>query len=486
MLGPMDAPSDLGSPGVASPPPPPEGQPGPRRLRRRPDDGHIAGVCAGIAEYFNVDPVIVRIAAVVLLISGPGFFAYVLAWIFVPAEPGLARYGEPLPPVDKKDRATQIMGIVLLGLGVSVIWGDWWAPARGWLFPLGLMALGGWLLLRPDRDDDDIPPVPPVPPVPPTPAWGWTPPATTMPVAPEDADPTTVSEPADGEELVGDHPAGSDDLTNPDITTTAEPGLDDLAPDATAVQPTTDTGDGGAGWGTPPPTAPWDMPPPPVPGGSASAAPEPDRHDRRHRHRHRHLLGPGVFGVLLIWTGVAWLGGVGLTTGLAVGLVILGLGFVLGSFVGGSRALIFPALVVGFLLVVTAFVDIPFSGPIGEQHWSPDTRVELDDTYEVSMGEGTLDLSGMRLLELDTDIHASVGLGHLIVIVRDDQEVIVNTDVGAGEADVFGEQQNGVGFETHDHEPGDGGTLTLDLEVGMGQIEVRSVDPDEAPDPVLP
>ena len=281
-------------------------------------------------------------------------------------------------------------------------------------------------------------------------------------------------------------PAGSDDLTNPDITTTAEPGLDDLAPDATAVQPTTDTGDGGAGWGTSSPTAPWDMPPPPVPGGSASAAPEPDRHDRRHRHRHRHLLGPGVFGVLLIWTGVAWLGGVGLTTGLAVGLVILGLGFVLGSFVGGSRALIFPALVVGFLLVVTAFVDIPFSGPIGEQHWSPDTRVELDDTYEVSMGEGTLDLSGMRLLELDTDIHASVGLGHLIVIVRDDQEVIVNTDVGAGEADVFGEQQNGVGFETHDHEPGDGGTLTLDLEVGMGQIEVRSVDPDEAPDPVLP
>ena len=70
-----------------------------------------------------------------------------------------------------------------------------------------------------------------------------------------------------------------------------------------------------------------------------------------------------MFGVLLIWTGVAWLTGVGLTTGLAVGLVILGLGFVLGSFVGGSRALIFPALLVAVALAITAFIDIPLSGP---------------------------------------------------------------------------------------------------------------------------
>ena len=84
----MDAPSDLGSPGAAPPPHPPRGRPGPRRLRRRPDDGHIAGVCAGVAEYFNVDPVLVRIAAVVLLFSGPGLIAYILAWIFVPADPG--------------------------------------------------------------------------------------------------------------------------------------------------------------------------------------------------------------------------------------------------------------------------------------------------------------------------------------------------------------------------------------------------------------
>ena len=149
----MDAPTDVGpgpTPGAPRLPVPHRG-PGPRRLRRRPDEGHIAGVCAGVAEYFNVDPVIVRIAAVVLAFSGPGICAYMLAWIFVPEAHGPIPYGAPQAPIDRKDRGTQIFGIVLLVLAVSVIWGDWWSPARRWLFPLGLMRLGGWLLLRRDR-----------------------------------------------------------------------------------------------------------------------------------------------------------------------------------------------------------------------------------------------------------------------------------------------------------------------------------------------
>ena len=289
----------------------------------------------------------------------------------MPAEPGLARYGEPQPPIDRKDRATQIFGIVLLGLGVSVIWGDWWAPARGWLFPLGLMALGGWLLLRPDREDDDTPPVPPappVPPVPPTPAWGWNPSATTAAALRRRRQ---LTEPRRRATPTSPPQQASDDDADP---VGAGPRVDAEADAATRrhrLQPTTEPGDGGAGWGPPPPTAPWDVPPPPVPGEPLASVTGDDHRPRNQRHRHRHLVGPGVFGVLLIWTGVAWLTGVGLTTGLAVGLVILGLGFVLGSFVGGSRALIFPALVVGVVLAVTAFIDIPFSGPIGEQYWSP-------------------------------------------------------------------------------------------------------------------
>ena len=493
MLSGMDAPSDLGSPGAAPTPDPPSEEP--RRLRRRPEDGHIAGVCAGVAEYFDVDPVLVRIAAVVLLFTGPGFFAYVLAWIFVPAEPGPARFGQPQPPIDRKDRATQIFGIVLLGLGVSVIWGDWWSPLRGWLFPLGLMALGAWLLFRPDRDDDRpwLPPVPPVPvpPAPPSPrtaAWSGPAAAATEPVVPDQSRvPAGVPDGATVEEAGDDGPVltPSDDVEGPEAS---DPDDTTDVSDPTDVQPTIEAGTGGTGWGAPPPpTAPWDMPPPPVPGGAAPAR----QPDVGPRHGRRHLVGPGIVGVLLIWTGIAWLTGVGLTTGLAVGLVILGVGFVIGSFVGGSRALILPALLVAIALLVTAFVDIPFSGPIGEQHWSPDSRTELEavDTYDVSMGEGTLDLSELPLLRREANVRATVGLGHLIVLVPEDQDVTVNTEVGAGEVLVFGERQNGVGFETHDGYPGDGETLVLDLEVGMGQIEVHrvaSADSGDAPDPVLP
>ena len=48
----------------------------------------IAGVCGGLAEYFNIDPVIVRLIAVALLFPGglPGLIPYVIMWIVVPEE----------------------------------------------------------------------------------------------------------------------------------------------------------------------------------------------------------------------------------------------------------------------------------------------------------------------------------------------------------------------------------------------------------------
>jgi hypothetical protein len=197
------------------------------------------------------------------------------------------------------------------------------------------------------------------------------------------------------------------------------------------------------------------------------------------------VLGPTVFGALLVWTGIAWLSGVGLTSGLAVGLVIIGLGCVFGSFVGGTRGLVVPALVVAAALAVSATVDIPLSGPVGEQRWSPDDRIELQDVYEVSMGEGTLDLSDLPIdRDEELTVRATVGLGHLVVLVAEDEPVFVNAEVGAGEVVVFGEERNGVGVDLHESFDSDGEGLILDLEVGMGQIEVRRVESGSA-DPEL-
>jgi phage shock protein PspC (stress-responsive transcriptional regulator) len=65
----------------------------PKRLYRSRTDRKIAGVCGGLAEYFNVDPVIVRIVAFILLLPGglPGLLPYIILWIVVPEEPVAGR-----------------------------------------------------------------------------------------------------------------------------------------------------------------------------------------------------------------------------------------------------------------------------------------------------------------------------------------------------------------------------------------------------------
>lgn len=49
----------------------------------------LAGVCGGLAEYFNIDPVIVRVIAIALLLPGaaPGLVPYLILWLVVPEKP---------------------------------------------------------------------------------------------------------------------------------------------------------------------------------------------------------------------------------------------------------------------------------------------------------------------------------------------------------------------------------------------------------------
>lgn len=63
-------------------------QTSPKRLYRSRRSRMIAGVCGGIAEYFGIDPTVVRIAFLVsLLIPGPQAIFYLVAWIVIPEEP---------------------------------------------------------------------------------------------------------------------------------------------------------------------------------------------------------------------------------------------------------------------------------------------------------------------------------------------------------------------------------------------------------------
>jgi phage shock protein C len=66
--------------------------PAPKKLMRSRAEGKIAGVCAGLAQHFGVDVLLVRILCFfITLASGvcPGVVTYLLAWIIVPSEPEL-------------------------------------------------------------------------------------------------------------------------------------------------------------------------------------------------------------------------------------------------------------------------------------------------------------------------------------------------------------------------------------------------------------
>ncbi|MHB8102922.1 MAG: PspC domain-containing protein [Methanosarcina sp.] len=59
-----------------------------KRLYRSKNNKIIAGVCSGIAEYFNIDPTIVRLLWLLLALSGgAGVIAYIIAWVIIPEEP---------------------------------------------------------------------------------------------------------------------------------------------------------------------------------------------------------------------------------------------------------------------------------------------------------------------------------------------------------------------------------------------------------------
>jgi phage shock protein PspC (stress-responsive transcriptional regulator) len=70
-------------------PPPLNGNPYPYshdRLLRDPYDKVFGGVCSGIAHYFDIDPIMIRLLMVVLFFTfGIGFVTYLIAWIVIPA-----------------------------------------------------------------------------------------------------------------------------------------------------------------------------------------------------------------------------------------------------------------------------------------------------------------------------------------------------------------------------------------------------------------
>lgn len=58
-----------------------------KKLSRSRTNRMLAGVCGGIAEYFDVDPTIVRLAWIVFtFIGGSGILVYLICWVIIPQD----------------------------------------------------------------------------------------------------------------------------------------------------------------------------------------------------------------------------------------------------------------------------------------------------------------------------------------------------------------------------------------------------------------
>ncbi|MGB0099389.1 MAG: PspC domain-containing protein [Nocardioides sp.] len=154
-------------------PPPPSEDTGPRvdgdqvrdlgRLRRSRTDRKVAGVAGGLARHLDVDPLILRVALVVLVFfGGAGLIVYGACWLLVP-EDGASR-----APFNLDDRSRSVALLVVGGVAALALvgdsWGAFWFP-----WPVAIVALVAlWLLTRntPDRP-------PSTPPVVGQQATGW-------------------------------------------------------------------------------------------------------------------------------------------------------------------------------------------------------------------------------------------------------------------------------------------------------------------------
>jgi len=123
----------------------------------------VAGVCGGLAAYLDIDPVLVRLAFVILLLaSGIGFAIYLVLWIVMPRE---ATVGESDAVVmqdnikelketvsanaDKVGRPATV-GVMFILLGLFFLFQQlgWVAGLGGAFWPLVIIGLGVLLLLR--------------------------------------------------------------------------------------------------------------------------------------------------------------------------------------------------------------------------------------------------------------------------------------------------------------------------------------------------
>ncbi|MDG5803200.1 PspC domain-containing protein [Streptomyces ossamyceticus] len=401
----------------------------------------LGGVCAGLGRQCDMDPVIFRIVLAVLSATGGlGLIFYGFAWLFVPYDDEEENEVRKLLTGRVDGQALAAVLFALVGCGVFLtMLGNSTVLTFSVIVSLLLAGAGYWSRQRGTPDPDplaaqavaDAPPEAQAPPVPASyPSW-W---------------------------------------------------RDPIVKDGTHV------GSTGYLWG------PWETRGRDISAAVNIARGTPSRHDIRTtggpKPRGPRWIGGWVFLLALL------AGGLGTTatwedrtlaasvqTGLACALVVFGLGIAVSAFVGRTGAgSIFLALVTAGLLAGAAALPSNITTDWARTEWTPGKASDVAARYELGTGVGTLDLTRVDLAKGQTlSTSVEVGAGKVKVVVPPDVTVRLDVQVGFGDIQLPGDGKEDVDLAPDKSDrltlsppegSGSGGTITLDLEVGLGQAEV--------------
>ena len=165
----------------------------------------------------------------------------------------------------------------------------------------------------------------------------------------------------------------------------------------------------------------------------------------------------------------------------ALVLLILGVTMLIGAFAGRARWLVLPAIVVVPFLLLASVVTVPLEGGWGNLYERPLSSAAVHGSYQRVAGDIYLDLTELAGTQAAPVISATTGFGSVNVTVPFDAHVIVTERAGAGVVHA-GRATSDTGFEaslstTMEPRRGDGVTITLDLETGIGDVWVYRMAP---------
>lgn len=110
-----------------------------KRLERSSQGRMIAGVCSGLARYFDLNPAIFRLGLVVLtLLGGAGALVYIAAILVVPAEGEELSIAERVL-AERRDQPVRLVALALVGVAIFALLaqGDGWpSTGAGWVLAL--------------------------------------------------------------------------------------------------------------------------------------------------------------------------------------------------------------------------------------------------------------------------------------------------------------------------------------------------------------